>query len=350
MKRLNFNTQNWALKQTGERKAALFRQWIFLLIAYMILGPFISYGVSLAETENRIAMPGLFASFDRDAAKVGATVELTLSYRLPTGGHLSKKPEIKGLEHLTVIKRFSEPDQIRIRLLVDRLGTWTLGPLRLTYLDIEEKFQILKTKPISLTVLSNLEKGPFRNRIRPIQGILSTASLWLQNLFWAVGLFSILLAAIAVVRRNKITWAEKEPTTSVVPPHIRACKEIQQLEARELFEKGLIKEFYFGFSEIMRRYLEAFRNFPAMEFTTEEIAHHLDSEKDRKLVLLLLQTDRIKFADTIPTQAEKVAHVRIALAFIQETGNAAENGHLSESSRAGITIAGTKERRSEARP
>jgi hypothetical protein len=76
----------------------------------------------------------------------------------------------------------------------------------------------------------------------------------------------------------------------------------------------------------------------------------LDSEKDRKLVLLLLQTDRIKFADTIPTQAEKVAHVRIALAFIQETGNAAENGHLSESSRAGITIAGTKERRSEARP
>lgn len=350
MKRLNFKIQNWALKKTGGKKAALFRQWVFLFLAYMISGPFISYGVSSAETDNRMALPGLSASFDRDAAKVGTTVELTLSYRLPTGGRLPKEPEIKGLENLTIIKHFSEPDQIRIRLLVDRLGSWTLGPLSLTYLDKEEKTQILKADPISLEVLSNLEKGPFRTRIRPIQGILSTEALWLQNLLWIASLLCILLVAIAVIWRYKNTWVEKEPPTSVEPPHIRACQEIQQLEARGLFEKGLIKGFYFGFSEIMRRYLESLRNFPAMEFTTEEIAHHLDSEKDRKLLPLLHQTDLVKFADTIPTQTEKVAHVRIALAYIRETGDVAENGHLSDSSSAVITIAGTKARRPEAKP
>jgi hypothetical protein len=45
-----------------------------------------------------------------------------------------------------------------------------------------------------------------------------------------------------------------------------------------------------------------------------------------------------------------VAHVRIALAYIRETGDVAENGHLSDSSSAVITIAGTKARRPEAKP
>ena len=113
------------------------------------------------------------------------------------------------------------------------------------------------------------------------------------------------------------------------PPYIRARKEIEQLEARGLFERGHIKEYYFVFSEVLRRYLESLRSFPAVEFTTEEIAHHIHNEQDRKLLLLLRQADLVKFADTIPTAARKEENIEEAFSYIRETGPAPENGHAT---------------------
>ncbi|MDB4444126.1 hypothetical protein N9174_02160 [bacterium] len=106
---------------------------------------------------------------------------------------------------------------------------------------------------------------------------------------------------------------------------MRAKKDIDRLEAQRLFEKGLVKEFYFGFSEILRRYMESLRHFPAAEFTTEEIAHHADNEQDRKLLPLLRQADLIKFADVIPTPAGKEEDVKTAISYIQETSPPPEN-------------------------
>jgi hypothetical protein len=95
---------------------------------------------------------------------------------------------------------------------------------------------------------------------------------------------------------------------------------MEQLEAEGLFEKGQIKAYYFRYSEILRRYLEALRGYPAAEFTTEEIASHMEEEQDRQLLPLLRQSDLIKFADTVPTSARKEEDVKLALSYIQETG------------------------------
>ncbi len=98
------------------------------------------------------------------------------------------------------------------------------------------------------------------------------------------------------------------------------------MEAQRLFEKGHIKEFYFGISEILRRYLEALRRFPAAEFTTEEIALHMDREQDRGLLPLLRQADFVKFADTIPTTGRKEEDLKAAISYIRETSPAPEEG------------------------
>ena len=58
-------------------------------------------------------------------------------------------------------------------------------------------------------------------------------------------------------------------------------KNIQKLEEERLFERGHLKVFYFRFSEIMSRYLEELRGFPAVEFTTQEIALAMKDKKDR---------------------------------------------------------------------
>jgi len=199
------------------------------------------------------------------------------------------------------------------------LGQWKTGPLSLPYLDKAENIQHLTASPVSLAVLSNLGEKPNEAQLKPIQGIVPTRSLWIKNLPWIGGLLGLLLAGIGVAWWLRRRRAQKAILAYQDPPHIRARKDIEQLEAQRLFEKGRIKEFYFLFSEILRRYLESIRHFPAAEFTTEEIAHHLDNEQDRKLLPLLRHADLVKFADTIPAPARKEEEVKAALGYIQET-------------------------------
>ena len=99
---------------------------------------------------------GLVAALNPPSAKVGSTVLLTLNYHLPEDARLSPDPQIKGLEGFTIVGRQTGQGQIRISLLVDRIGRFKCGPLSLAYFDREEKEGFLKADPVELTVLSNL--------------------------------------------------------------------------------------------------------------------------------------------------------------------------------------------------
>jgi hypothetical protein len=223
-----------------------------------------------------------------------------------------------------------EPDRIRIKLLVDRLGAWNSEPLGLSYVDKEQKVQTLKTHPVSLHVLSNLGERPQDAQLRPIQDIIPVKARWANYFLWGVGSTCIILIILGVlqwVRKRRIGNISPE---ALDPPHIWAHKEIQQLEARRLFEKGEVKAFYFLFSGILRRYLESIRGFPAAEFTTEEISHHIATDQDRKLLPLLRQADLIKFADSVPTPARKEENIQMALSYIKDTSPAYETPSTRE--------------------
>jgi hypothetical protein len=146
---------------------------------------------------------------------------------------------------------------------------------------------------------------------------------WLRFLPWVSGGLAVALLAMGI-----LWWLRGRTRKSYLapdaPPHVRAGKELERLDARRLFEKGRVKEFYFGFSEIMRRYLESLRNFPAAEYTTEEIARAIHTAEDRQLLTLLRQADLVKFADSLPTPARKEAELKGAFAYIQETGTPPE--------------------------
>jgi hypothetical protein len=270
--------------------------------------------------------PSLTASLDRESATVGSQVILTLSYRLPEGAGFSDIPEIKGLEKLTPMDREIGPDKIRITLLVDQLGSWKTGPISLNYLDKDGKNQVLKTDPVSLTVLSNLGEKPEDAQLKPIQGIIPITPPWWKYVPWIAGIAGILVIGLGLLWwRNR----RRQRTSSAMaqdPAYVWAKREIESLEAQGLFEKGRAKAFYFRFSEIVRRYLEAIRGFPAAEYTTEEITACLKNEQDRKLLPVLRQADLVKFADTIPTQARKEEAVSIALSYIHETSAGPEEG------------------------
>ena len=246
-------------------------------------------------------------------------VWLTLDYRLPEGGRLPEKVEVNGLDDLSILKQVINPGQVRIQLLVDQVGPWQSGPISLTYLDAAGQTQLLTAPPVSIQTVSNLSEQAEEAELRPIRDIVALKSIWQSYRLWLAA-----LAAVVLIGLGLFWWYKKKQSHSALaqytePPDIRARRELRGLESRRYFEKGRVKKYYFTFSEILRRYLESIRNFPAAEYTTEEIARHISAEPDRKLIPLLQQADLVKFADTEPTQARKEEDIKAALAYIRQS-------------------------------
>ena len=103
------------------------------------------------------------------------------------------------------------------------------------------------------------------------------------------------------------------------PPHEIAIRELKALDEKKLFEQGRIKDFYFEFSEILRRYVETIRGFPAAEYTIEEISSAIKHKEDQAALKLLRQADMVKFADSLAAPAGKTDHMESAVAYIQKT-------------------------------
>jgi hypothetical protein len=197
--------------------------------------------------------------------------------------------------------------------------------LRLAYENKDGGMETIAADPVSLTVRSILGEKPAEAQLRPIQDIIPVKGVWRSHWPWAAGLTGGVLALIGGFWWYRYRRSRNMPLEMAEPPHIGARKAIEALERKQVFEKGYVKEYYFVFSEIIRRYLGSIRNFPAAEFTTEEISHHIHTEEDRKLLPLLRRTDLVKFADFVPTPAGKEADVRLALSYINETCPASDS-------------------------
>ncbi len=293
---------------------------LLFLLTVLVLWRFNTCVAGHSEAGSESQEPVFKASLDRESARLGDMVWLTLNYRLPAGARLPERPEIKGIEELTVTDRVKEMDRIRLRFLVDRLGPWASSPISLTYEDKDGKEKKMHAAPVSLTVLSNLGEKPEEARLRPIQDIIPIEPTWMRYVPWSAALAGLFFIIAALT-----WWYKKRRPRDILPevidpPHIRAGKEIDQLEAQGLFEKGNVKAFYFALSEILRKYMESIRHFPAAEYTTEEIAHHIrNNEEDRKILPLLRQADLVKFAETVPTPSRKDEDIQMSRSYVQET-------------------------------
>jgi hypothetical protein len=279
-----------------------------------------------AQEANLPAAGTMTASLEPTQVPIGGLSVLSLGYSLPEGGRLADPPEIGGIEGLTVIRREEKSGSIRLFILADRLDRWEAEKITLAYVDEAGEKQVLEAGGVALDLLSNLGDRPEEAGIRPLRDILPTRPPWVKFLPWAAGLLVLLLAVGAIAWWFRRSRAGSAAAGEADPPHVVARREIDRLEARGIFEKGEAKEFYFALSEIMRRYLESIRAFPAAEYTTEEIARTVWLEVDRKLLGLLREADLVKFADDLPTAARKAEGVRRALAYITATRPRAAGG------------------------
>jgi len=276
-------------------------------------------GTLLGIETKTVDTGSLSASLDQASVPVGGIVWLSLDYQLPEGGRLPEKVEVNGLDDLSILKQVVNSGQIRMQLLIDQVGPWQSGPISLTYLDADGQARILTAPPVSIQAVSNLGENAEAAELRPIRDIVALKSIWQSYWFWLAAFIALVLMGLGLY-----WWYKKKQSPSALaqytePPDVRARRELRVLESRKYFENGRVKTYYFTFSEILRRYLESIRNFPAAEYTTEEIARHISDQQDRKLIPLLQQADLVKFADTEPTPARKEEDIKAALAYIRQS-------------------------------
>ena len=286
----------------------------FLIILLLFLAP---SQIALAEEEGKHF--SMEASLSKEQAHPGEIVSLNLKYRLPKGAILPEKPHLTGLENLTVISTRPISDGIVVTIMVDTLDTLQVPPLTLSFTDADKKERKIMSNPLQLKVISALKGEVDALDVKSIKGIMPVGrGLWEKGwLYMSVVLAALLAFGIWwIVKKRK---RKEEEDLSFDPPESVALKALDDLKRSGLYEKGEIKAYYFSLSEIVRRYMERIRPFPAYEYTTDEIAALIDHEEDRKVVKLLRQADLIKFADNRPTEMQKEEHWSQARKYVEVT-------------------------------
>lgn len=136
--------------------------------------------------------------------------------------------------------------------------------------------------------------------------------------WWKYLLGFLLLAALAAAVYfwyKKRPKKEKEIEIIFTSPIEKATILLQQLESKELWQKGEIKSYYSELTDIARTYIEEEIKIPAMESTTSELIIGLRlAAKNKKLKLtketvenlekVLMQADLVKFAKVKPLDYE----------------------------------------------
>ena len=313
---------------TEQNMAMRIRMTSFFRWPQMALILMLCIAVFKATPGDAKMIPGLRAALDRDTAPVGSIILLTLRYDLPEGARLPGKVDIGGLEKLTVIDRQFKRHKITVKLLVDQLDALKTGAISISYLDAAGESKRLVADPVSLTVLSNLGDNPEEAALKPFQDIIPDIPFYMAMPFWFfVGACLVAFyVGYIVIRRYRPEKSIAEPDDPPTPPHILALRKLDDLIAKKLCETGKTKTFYFEFSAIMKHYLEDIREFPAAEYTVQEIALHIRQKEDQGLLELLRHTDQVKFADIIPTHAQTSTHIQTAMTYVRQTAPAPTAG------------------------
>ena len=131
-----------------------------------------------------------------------------------------------------------------------------------------------------------------------------------------------LIALVIIMGRR---WHPPVAPMRKIPPHETALEALKRLREKRLIERGLIREFYFEISNIMRHYIEGRFSISAPEQTTEEFLvtmtqdGHFDANKQDLLRSFLEHCDLVKFARYAPETGEVRGTFEVTEDFIRQT-------------------------------
>jgi hypothetical protein len=191
------------------------------------------------------------------------------------------------------------------------LAAFELGMLEIPSFEIEVLHtdgtrETLETDRFGIEVVSvGSDEG---GDIREIRGPLAIPLSPLRVTVLALLLMALGALIWAAYRRWRNARMPSKPAAlgpPPRPPHEVAFEALDRLEASALLPRGEVKQYHIEASDILRHFVEAFFDIPALEMTTWEIMAGLEGveapgKARNRLRRLLDQCDLVKFAKVRP--------------------------------------------------
>ena len=142
-------------------------------------------------------------------------------------------------------------------------------------------------------------------------------------------LLGILLIILIYLLLKKYVFAEKKQAIKakpkvIIPSDIIAIKALNELEKKQLWQSGKLKQYHSEISEIIRTYLEDRFRVLALELPTFDILISLTKkglakEDLQTLTTILQRADLAKYAKSKPTDLENEQSMELSLVFVNNT-------------------------------
>ncbi|MBK9224889.1 MAG: hypothetical protein IPO23_10280 [Flavobacterium sp.] len=256
-------------------------------------------------------------SIDTTKNKIGAEFKLTVKATVDTTSKVVF-PSVKNIGPLEVIRSYridtvKNGDKYE---LIKKYGLTQFDSGKYTIPSIKV---LINNSPFftdSIRVeVANVTVDTLKQKMYDIKPIVEVSSS--NSWIWKLVLVLLVIAAIAAfiywwikIRKKKIVEQEVYKT-----PIEKATVLLNNLEKKELWQKGEIKAYYSELTDIARNYIEEAIQIPAMESTTSELIEGLRQASLKKKMALsketienleqvLRQADLVKFAKSKPLDFE----------------------------------------------
>jgi hypothetical protein len=256
-------------------------------------------------------------SIDTTKNKIGAEFKLTLKTVVSSKSKV-EFPKLKNIGPLEVIESYPV-DTVKkddTYELIKKYGLTQFDSGRYTIPSIKI---LIDKKPFSTDSIkvevTNIKVDTLQQKMYDIKDISSVdegIGSW-----WIYVLIVVLIIGIGAfvywyVKKRQLKKIEEEVYKT---PIEKATSLLNNLEKKELVQKGEIKEYYSELTDIARNYIEEAIQIPAMESTTSELIQGIRTASTKKKMTLtpetvenlervLRQADLVKFAKSKPLDFE----------------------------------------------
>jgi hypothetical protein len=169
--------------------------------------------------------------------------------------------------------------------------------------DTSEK--VINTNPVFFKVRPL--KVNVKEDIKDVKTPIKIPLDWKWIVLWILIGLIILAAAYYYYKRYKKRKAEFVPEKVVIkiPPHVSALNSLRSLKEKQLWQKGMVKEYHSEITEIIRKYFGERFNLPALEMTSGEAIEELQKRRGTATIIedtqnFLSNADLVKFAKYQP--------------------------------------------------
>ena len=264
------------------------------------------------------SQPKVTTSIDTVKNKIGTEFKLSLKTNVDTLSKV-KFPESKFFGALEVLESY-KVDTVKKGDRYELIKKYGLTQFDSGKYTIPRIPIIINGKTVysdSLAIeISDVKVDTLKQKmfdIKDIATVKSPMGNWWIYVLVVIGLIGLGFL-IFYLLKNRKPKAKAEVIVYKTPIE-KATTLLQQLESKELWQKGAVKDYYSELTDIVRNYIEEEIKIPAMESTTSELIEGLrKAAKQKKLKLsndtvenlekVLQQADLVKFAKVTPMDYE----------------------------------------------